>query len=261
MSRIISYPYDSNVVDADAWIGTEASTTRTKQYTASAVADYLNINGKISIGGQMVYQYVANPLQAVGTFSITSGGLDNVPFANITTLTLSSVDKGGQNVVAFLNYLIGSDILISKQNEISTFGHYEVVSYNVNPNNSQFYDLVVVFKGGNGSMNLLDFYDAINFTLASEIVGSYTFNVDSDNGTLFTVQNNGTIDFTSTNITVSNVNSAISFNLPVTGVTAGAYTAANITVDSFGRITDAADGASGPGGTGVQALQTLLQSG
>ena len=149
MSRIISYPYDSNVVDADAWIGTEASTTRTKQYTASAVADYLNINGKISIGGQMVYQYVANPLQAVGTFSITSGGLDNVPFANITTLTLSSVDKGGQNVVAFLNYLIGSDILISKQNEISTFGHYEVVSYNVSGGNAAFYDLVVVFKGGN----------------------------------------------------------------------------------------------------------------
>lgn len=256
MSRIISYPYDSNVVDDDAWIGTEASTTRTKQYTASAVADYLNINGKISIGGQLAYQYVSDPLQAAGTFSITSGGLDNVLFANITALTLSMTDKGGQNVVAFLNYLVGSDILISKQNEISSFGHYEVVSYNVNPNDSQFYDLVVVFKGGNGSMNFLDFYDAINFTLASEIVGSYTFNVDSDNGVPFTVQNNDTIDFTSTNITVSNVNSAISFNLPVTGVTAGAYTAANITVDSFGRITDAADGASGPGGTGTTNFVT-----
>ena len=256
MSRIISYPYDSNVVDDDAWIGTEASTTRTKQYTASAVADYLNINGKISIGGQLAYQYVVDPLQAAGTFSITSGGLDNVPFANITALTLSMTDRGGQNVVAFLNYLVGSDILISKQNEISSFGHYEVVSYNVNPNDSQFYDLVVVFKGGNGSMNFLDFYDAINFTLASEIIGLYTFNVDSDNGVPFTVQNNDTIDFTSTNITVSNIDSAISFNLPVTGVTAGAYTAANITVDSFGRITDAADGASGPGGTGTTNFVT-----
>ena len=105
-------------------------------------------------------------------------------------------------------------------------------------------------------MNFLDFYDAINFTLASEIIGLYTFNVDSDNGVPFTVQNNDTIDFTSTNITVSNINSAISFNLPVTGVTAGAYTAANITVDSFGRITDAADGASGPGGTGTTNFVT-----
>ena len=251
MSRIISYPYDNDIKDADAWIGSEASTTRTKQYTAQAVANYLNINGKISIGGQMTYQYVQNPLQGAGTFSITSGGLDNVPFANITALTLSITDKVGQNVVAFLDYLVGSDILISKQNEVSSFGHYGVVSYVVSPANPAFYNLVVDVKGSNGSMNFLDIYEAINFTLASEIVGSYTFNVNSDNGTITPIQNNDTINFGSSNITVSNVGSAISFNLPVTGITPGPYTSANITVDAFGRVTEVADGTSGPGGTGT----------
>jgi hypothetical protein len=251
MSRIISYPYDNDIKDADAWIGSDASTTRTKQYTAQAVANYLNINGKISIGGQMTYQYVQNPLQEAGTFSITSGGLDNVPFANITALTLSITDKVGQNVVAFLDYLVGSDILISKQNEVSSFGHYGVVSYVVSPANPAFYNLVVDVKGSNGSMNILDIYEAVNFTLASEIVGSYTFNVNSDNGTITPIQNNDTINFGSSNITVSNVGSAISFNLPVTGITAGPYTSANITVDAFGRVTEVADGTSGPGGTGT----------
>jgi len=168
MSRIVSYPYDNDIKDADAWIGSEASTTRTKQYTAEAVARYLNINGKISIGAQMVFKYVQQPLTAVGSFSITSGGLNNVPFANITTLTLSVTDRGNQNTVAFLDYLVGSDILIGEQNEISTFGQYDVISYTVNAGDATYYDLVVNYKGGNGVLTIDKYYDIMNFVLAAD---------------------------------------------------------------------------------------------
>ena len=168
MSRIVSYPYDNDIKDADAWIGSEASTTRTKQYTAEAVAKYLNINGKISIGAQMVFKYVQQPLTGVGSFSITSGGLNNVPFANITTLTLSMTDRGNQNTVAFLDYLVGSDILIGEQNEISTFGHYDVISYTVNANDPDYYDLVVSYKGGNGVLAIDKYYDIMNFVLSAD---------------------------------------------------------------------------------------------
>ena len=168
MARIVSYPYDNDIKDADAWIGSEASTTRTKQYTAEAVAKYLNINGKISIGAQMVFKYVQQPLTEVGSFSITRGGVNNVPFANITALTLSMTDRGNQNTVAFLDYLVGSDILIGEQNEISTFGHYDVVSYAVNAGNADYYDLVVTYKGGNGILTFNKYYDIMNFVLASD---------------------------------------------------------------------------------------------
>ena len=168
MSRIVSYPYDNDIKDADAWIGSEASTTRTKQYTAEAVARYLNINGKISIGAQMVFKYVQQPLTEVGSFSITSGGLNNVPFANITTLTLSVTDRGNQNTVAFLDYLVGSDILIGEQNEISTFGQYDVISYTVNAGDATYYDLVVNYKGGNGVLTIDKYYDIMNFVLSAD---------------------------------------------------------------------------------------------
>ena len=168
MSRIVSYPYDNDIKDADAWIGSEASTTRTKQYTAEAVARYLNINGKISIGAQMVFKYVQQPLTGVGSFSITSGGLNNVPFANITTLTLSVTDRGNQNTVAFLDYLVGSDILIGEQNEISTFGQYDVISYTVNAGDANYYDLVVNYKGGNGVLTIDKYYDIMNFVLSAD---------------------------------------------------------------------------------------------
>jgi len=188
MSRIVSYPYDNDIKDADAWIGTEASTTRTKQYTAEAVAKYLNINGKISIGAQMVFKYVQQPLTGVGSFSITSGGLNNVPFANITTLTLSATDRGNQNTVAFLDYLVGSDILIGEQNEISTFGHYDVLSYTVSASDANYYDLVVSYKGGSGALTIDKYYDVMNFVLSADVEDkTFVFN-QSTPSTTWTIQ-------------------------------------------------------------------------
>ena len=49
MARISSYVFDTNVTDNDAWIGSEAGNRQTKQFTASAVAVYLNINSKVNI--------------------------------------------------------------------------------------------------------------------------------------------------------------------------------------------------------------------
>ena len=54
MARISSYPYDVAVQDTDAWVGSDSVNRSTKQYTAKAVAEYLNIKGKISISAQML---------------------------------------------------------------------------------------------------------------------------------------------------------------------------------------------------------------
>ena len=58
MARISSYPRDLDIVDDDAWIGTESSNRLTRNFTAAAVAKYLNIKGKISISAQMVFKFV-----------------------------------------------------------------------------------------------------------------------------------------------------------------------------------------------------------
>ena len=49
MAIINSYPFDSTIQDADAWIGTDSTNRSTKQYTAEAVAAY-TIGGLISGG-------------------------------------------------------------------------------------------------------------------------------------------------------------------------------------------------------------------
>tara|TARA_R110001632_G_scaffold62133_1_gene149479 strand:+ start:137 stop:2038 length:1902 start_codon:yes stop_codon:yes gene_type:complete len=172
MGRIIGYQYDDNVQDGDAWIGSEDGGGRTKQYTAEAVANYLNIQGKISIVGQMTYEYVVGPQGGIGTFSLFEGGTSPVAFSSVAKLTYSNIDKGGQRVVEFLNLLVGSDVLIAKQNEISTFGYYTVDSYTVNASDSSYYDLAVTFKAGNGAMTFLEIYDVQNFVLANDATQS-----------------------------------------------------------------------------------------
>ena len=159
MARISSYGFDNNVTDSDAWIGTDASNRITKQFSAEAVAKYLNIKGKISISAQMVFKY-KNTIES-GAFT---GPADGSSIATITTMDISNADASGQNTVEFMEYLVGNDILISEQNDISKFGHFNITSYTAKGND---HTLVIANVGGNGNLELNKFYDFAVFTLSS----------------------------------------------------------------------------------------------
>ena len=170
MARISSYPLDITIQDTDAWVGSDSVSRSTKQYTALAVANYLNIKGKISISAQMVFRSVSsNP----GTGDFT-GPVDGSAMTAITTMQLSTADVSGQDVVAFMNYLVGSNILISEQNEISTFGHFLIDSYTVST--AGFYTLNLTNIGGNGNVSDLLYYDFAVFQLSSQQSPTFTFN-------------------------------------------------------------------------------------
>ena len=172
MSRIISYPYDDSIKAKDAWVGTDEASRQTKQYTAEALAEYLNISGSISIIGQMTYKYGTTPLNGIGTLAVFGGGPDIVAFSAVVKLTLSNQDISNQRVVEFLDLLVGSDILIAEQGAISTFGYYSIDSYAINATDSNYYDLGVTFKSGNGSMRSDRIYEAQNFVLANDATQS-----------------------------------------------------------------------------------------
>ena len=161
MARISSYPLDITIQDTDAWVGSDSVSRSTKQYTALAVAKYLNIKGRISISAQMVFRSVSsNP--GAGDFF---GPVDGSAMTDITTMQLSTADVSGQDIVAFMNYLVGSNILISEQNKISTFGHFLIDSYTVST--AGFYTLNLTNIGGNGNVSDLLYYDFAVFTLSS----------------------------------------------------------------------------------------------
>ena len=166
MARISTYPFDNNVTDNDAWIGTNAGNRSTKQFTASAVANYLNLNAKVNIGGQMSFKWSDTQNGGKGTISKTGGGGSGTGFNTLTELRFSITEINGQNVVAFLTYLVGTDILIGQGNEISQFGHYKLDSYAVDPATGSFFIATITYIGGNGVIAEQDTqYTVIDFNI------------------------------------------------------------------------------------------------
>ena len=52
-----AYPKGAPVEDFDLFVGTKAFNNRTVNYTSQGIADYLNINDKVSIGGQLSFKF------------------------------------------------------------------------------------------------------------------------------------------------------------------------------------------------------------
>jgi hypothetical protein len=175
MAIISKYPYDIVIQDKDAWIGTEASNRQTKQYTAEALANYLNTNGKVSIGGQLTYKFHEEPYITTGSFSLPLGNGDETPFSDISSIIIYNRDIDNQYVVSYVNYLIGQEILISSQKDVSSFGHYKISSFTQDVNFPNYYILNLISIGGNGVLYLNNIYDIVNFTFGSESDKTFEF--------------------------------------------------------------------------------------
>jgi len=164
MAIIYSYPYDQTITDTDAWVGTDSVNRQTKQYTAKAVADYLNINGKVAIAGQMNYQFVQDPSFKAGTFAFAAGSGGGTPWSSITSIVISNMDLSGQIVSPFLEYLVDEQVLFQDVAGKGSFGHYIMRGY-TQIGTTNFYTLTLEYIGGNGSIDMDHYYTLVNFYL------------------------------------------------------------------------------------------------
>ena len=170
MALISSYPDYLPINDLDRWVGTNSTNGSTRNFTAEQIAEYLNINGKISISAQMIFRLVDPGTPTVGQFT---GPANQTPIAPTTTLEVSSLDVSRANTIAFMSYLVGNNILISEQNNINNFGHFTIDSYTVKANGNYTLALTPIF--GNGNFDTSKFYDFAVFTLSSQGAPTFIF--------------------------------------------------------------------------------------
>jgi len=204
MAIIYSYPYDQIITDTDAWVGTDSVNRQTKQYTAKAVADYLNINGKVAIAGQMNYQFVQDPSYKAGTFAFAAGSGGGTPWSSITSIVISNMDLSGQIVSPFLEYLVDEQVMFQDVAGKGSFGHYIMRGY-TQIGTTNFYTLTLEYIGGNGSIDMDHYYTLVNFYL--ELGATEVNSVDTSDTTF--------IDMTPTTPTSGNVE--ITASLSATG--------------------------------------------
>lgn len=204
MAIIYSYPYDQIITDTDAWVGTDSVNRQTKQYTAKAVADYLNINGKVAIAGQMNYQFVQDPSFKGGTFAFAAGSGGGTPWSSITSMVISNMDLSGQIVSPFLEYLVDEQVMFQDVAGKGSFGHYIMRGY-TQIGTTNFYTLTLEYLGGNGSITMDNYYTLVNFYL--ELGAAGVDSVDTSDTTF--------IDMTPTTPATGNVE--ITASLSATG--------------------------------------------
>ena len=204
MAIIYSYPYDQIITDTDAWVGTDSVNRQTKQYTAKAVADYLNINGKVAIAGQMNYQFVQDPSFKGGTFAFAAGSGGGTPWSSITSIVISNMDLSGQIVSPFLEYLVDEQVMFQDVAGKGSFGHYIMRGY-TQIGTTNFYTLTLEYIGGNGSIAMDHYYTLVNFYL--ELGATEVNSVDTSDTTF--------IDMTPTTPPTGNVE--ITASLSATG--------------------------------------------
>jgi len=166
MGLIYNYPNDVEIQDDDAWIGTNAENKKTAQFTAQKVADYLNVNGKISVANQYGFRFRTIETTTRATMFFPGGGGDGTDFSSITQIIVSAYDISGQFVPNFFAILANSQILISHKDDVNSFGHYTLQSYSAHTD-PNFYVLSLAPLNSNNTIVNGEYYYISSLNLSA----------------------------------------------------------------------------------------------
>lgn len=154
MTKISTYSVDQNIGGNDKWIGSDAQNNQaTKNFTPTRLAEYFNNNNVVDIGLSIRYRYQTldpGEQREQGTISFETELGPQVNFSAISTFLLAKNTLKQNNVSQYLDFLVGSKVIISKASNINLFGYYTITAIEPYIPDTNFFVVTLEFISGNG---------------------------------------------------------------------------------------------------------------
>lgn len=170
MARIQTYGLDT-VDISDKLLGSDGGGA-TKNFSVEEIANFFKNSGNSGASGQFNYQYIRNSGAISKGHMHINAGSDTINFSSVTTLKISKYSQA-DSVNSLQNYIttefVGKEIIIADTLIPNNYGTYSVTSVTVDASNNNFYDLVLSYNSGNGTLTDGQFYSIILFAGAQDL--------------------------------------------------------------------------------------------
>ena len=189
MARINTYVTDVDVQPLDKWVGTDSNGGITRNFTAEGVASFLNRANAVGIIGQANFLFQDYVLlgRNNGTISFELGGGIGTNFSAITTLKFSKYSSNNKSVLAYLQNLVGAQVVLAQVDDINNFGIYTLDSF-TQDGVTDFYDAAFTLIASNGALEEDAYYGICAYGTGSGGGGGATvtsYRSDADGLTIY----------------------------------------------------------------------------